>query len=117
MSQENARKFVPVAEFRRECDALYRQVNVHYHSCVFAAEVESWVVIAERCIAELEGIDCKRANAFDREYHANALQKARERVGDASARIERLKAEEAARSQPEQTPPRARTVLRLVSSR
>ncbi|MCX2694984.1 hypothetical protein OO256_28690 [Pseudomonas sp. DCB_CB] len=128
MSQEITRKFVPVAEFRRQCDALYRQVNVHYHSCVFAAEVARWVDAAEQQIADLEAIDSKRAKPEDREYHARALQAARERVSSAGARIGRLRLEEAfrqrgsvmpenpPRTEPEQLTPRPRPALRLVVS-
>jgi hypothetical protein len=83
-------KTVKVAEFRNAYDNLYRQSNVHYHSCVGANEVRNWKVVAERVLAQTKLLQCSRANEYDKEQMANAIRSVTERLAAADARIEEL---------------------------
>jgi hypothetical protein len=83
---------VKVAAFRDETEHLFRVANVDYHACVGVREVESWKATAARVLADAEGIDCRRANAYDREQFANAITALKARLVEADARIAQLQA-------------------------
>lgn len=83
---------VNVASFRNSVSHLFRVVNVDYHACVNAGELRNWQNIAERVQAEVEGLECKRANPDDREQQRNSLVAAGERIARAQARIAQLEA-------------------------
>nr|BCU00947.1 hypothetical protein [uncultured bacterium] len=83
---------VKVATFRNSIDHLFRVVNVDYHACVGAAELRNWQGIAGRVLAEVEGLECKRANQDDREQQRRSIEAARERLARGQERIAQLEA-------------------------
>ena len=78
---------VKVADFRNAVDHLFRVVNVDYHACVGAAELRTWQGIAGRVLAEVEALECQRATAEDRDQQRRSVQAARERMGQAAAKL------------------------------
>jgi len=83
---------VKVATFRNSIDHLSRVVNVDYHACVGAAEMRNWQGTARRVLAEVESLECKRANPGDREQQRRSIEAARERMSQAAQRIAQLEA-------------------------
>ena len=83
---------VKVATFRNAVDHLFRVVNVDYHACVGAAELRNWQGIAGRVLAEVDTLECKRANQDDREQQRRSIEAARERMSQAAQRIAQLEA-------------------------
>jgi hypothetical protein len=81
---------VKVARFRDETDHLFRLANVDYHACVSVHEVENWKTTAARVLAETEGLECSRANAYDREQFDKALGAIKARLAEADIRIGQL---------------------------
>ena len=81
---------VKVSSYRDSIDHLFRVVNVDYHACVNAGELRNWVSIAERLLAEVSGLECKRANEYDRDQHRQSLEAASARLAQAQERIERV---------------------------
>jgi len=83
---------VKVAAFRDETDHLFRIANVDYQACVGVREVENWKTTAARVLAEAEGLQCSRANAYDRERFVKAIAAVKARLVEADARIAQLQA-------------------------
>jgi len=81
---------VKVAVFRDETDHLHRVANVDYHACVGVREIELWKDTAVRVLAAAEGLQCSRANAYDREQFTKAIAAVQVRLIDADARIAQL---------------------------
>lgn len=81
---------VKVSTFRDSTDRLFRVINVDYHACVGLGELRSWVGIAERFLAEVSNLECKRANEYDRSQHDRSIAAARERLTVARNRIAEL---------------------------
>ncbi|PVZ80631.1 hypothetical protein C9426_32635 [Serratia sp. S1B] len=73
-------QFVPVAEYRNATDSLFNLANVHFCSCASDSERRSWRSGAQRRLAELENLACKRANEHDRYCFNQACQRLRERI-------------------------------------
>ncbi|MFN3050915.1 hypothetical protein ACNIZQ_31710, partial [Pseudomonas alloputida] len=67
-------KTVPVADYRRAFDRLFRKVN-DYHACCSADEVTNWKEVAQRVLAEVSNISCSRAKPDDLENMAKAIGK------------------------------------------
>lgn len=72
--------FVLVAEYRNATDRLFTLANAHFCACVGNDERRSWQGSAQRHLAELEHLDCKRANEYDRRCFSRACQLLRERL-------------------------------------
>jgi hypothetical protein len=85
---------VKVSTFRDSTDRLFRVINVDYHACVGLGELRSWVGIAERFLAEVSSLECKRANEYDRSQHFRSMEAARERLRVARKRIAELQSAE-----------------------
>jgi phage terminase Nu1 subunit (DNA packaging protein) len=85
---------VKVSDFRNSIDHLFRVVNVDYHACVSLGELRGWMVIAERVLAEVSALVCKRANEYDRSQHFRSMEVARERLRLARKRIAELQSAE-----------------------
>jgi hypothetical protein len=85
---------VKVSTFRDSTDRLFRVVNVDYHACVGLGELRNWVGIAERFLAEVSNLECKRANEYDRSQHDRSIEVARERLTVARNRIAELQSAE-----------------------
>lgn len=83
-------KTVKVAEYRNETDHLFRLVNVDYHACVSAREVERWKETTSRVLIHVQGLQCARANDYDREQLAKAVTAAKAQLVAADARIVQL---------------------------
>ena len=83
---------VKVATFRDSIDHLFRVVNVDYHACVGAGELRNWQGTARRVLAEVEGLECKRANPGDREQQRRSIEAVRERLAHSQERIAQLEA-------------------------
>jgi hypothetical protein len=81
---------VKVSTFRDSTDRLFRVINVDYHACVGLGELRSWVGIAERFLAEVSNLECKRANEYDRSQHDRSIEAARERLRVARKHIAEL---------------------------
>jgi hypothetical protein len=86
-------KAIKVAAYRAETDHLFRVANVDYHACVGVGEVENWQRIACCVLAGVEGIECKRASAYDVEQFAQAVAAVKSRLDDSVQRIAAIKAE------------------------
>jgi hypothetical protein len=84
---------VKVSTFRDSTDRLFRVINVDYHACVGLGELRSWVGIAERFLAEVSNLECKRASAYDLEQHRRSLIATSERLAQGQARIQLLELE------------------------
>jgi hypothetical protein len=82
-------KTVKVAELRSTYDRLFRQANVHYHSCVGASEVRNWQTVAKRVLEEALSLKCNRASEYDNDQMAQAIAALTERLEGSGARIER----------------------------
>lgn len=72
--------FVLVAEYRNATDRLFTLANAHFCACVGNDERRSWRGNAQRHLAELENLGCKRASKRDRRCFAQACQLLRERL-------------------------------------
>jgi|AutmiccommunBRH5_1029478.scaffolds.fasta_scaffold63363_1 hypothetical protein len=81
---------VKVSTFRDSTDRLFRVINVDYHACVGLGELRSWLGIAERFLAEVSNLECKRANEYDRSQHDRSIEAARERLTVARERVATL---------------------------
>jgi len=96
---------VKVAEFRDETDHLFRLANVDYHACVSVREVENWRATAAGVLAKAEGLECRRANAYDREQFAKAIKAVKDQLVKAEARIALLQCSAKSPATPENTAP------------
>lgn len=83
---------VNVASFRNSVSHLFRVINVDYHACVNAGELRNWQNIAGCVLAEVEGLECKRATQDDRDQQRSSLIAAGERLARAQERIAQLEA-------------------------
>lgn len=83
---------VKVATFRNAVAHLFRVVNVDYHACVRPVELRNWQSIAIRVLAEVNALECKRANQDDRDYQRCTVDAARERISQVDLRLVRLEA-------------------------
>jgi hypothetical protein len=81
---------VKVAAYRDATDHLFRLANVDYHACVNVREVASWQDTTTRVLAETEGLECGRANAYDRRQFADAIAAVKARLVEAQTRIAQL---------------------------
>lgn len=84
-------KPLKVAAFRAESDHLFRIANVDYHACVGIGELEGWQKIANRVLASVEGLVCKRATPADLERFAQATESLKNQLAASIARIESIK--------------------------
>lgn len=98
---------VKVAAFRNETDRLFRLANADYCACVGVREVENWQKVASRALAESADLACNRATAYDHEQWASALKALKDTLEDSAARLERIKADTAAKAK--------RPTLRVLS--
>ncbi|MRK19108.1 hypothetical protein FUT48_00270 [Pseudomonas sp. JG-B] len=116
MTQVQARKLVPLREFRQETDRLLRQCNVHYHACVGSHELENWARVTVRIVNEVSPLDCSRAKPEDRDWHRKALEAAADTLERALVRIKELQQQEEQDAQDAElfTIGNPRPVLRLV---
>ncbi len=89
-------KVIKVAAYRAEADHLFRVANVDYHACVGVNEIENWQRIAGRVLAGVEGVECKRASAYDVEQFTQAVAAVKGRLIDSAQRIAAINAEVAA---------------------
>ena len=80
------KKTVPVAEFRRGYDQLWRLANSDYCACVNLNEREGWLAIAERIMPEVAAMTCKRASSYDLEQQRSSVERMNERM--AAVRVE-----------------------------
>lgn len=83
---------VRVAKFRDETDHLHRLAHVDYHACASVSEVENWKETAARVLAQVEGMTCNRASAYDRDQFAKAIEAVQSQLVAADTRIASLKA-------------------------
>lgn len=88
---------VKVAVFRQAYDHLFRIANVDYHACVGAGEVENWKRSAARMLSEYELYHCGRAQAYDLEQFAKAVEAVRVCLVSADDRIKKYAAESSER--------------------
>lgn len=72
--------FVLVAEYRNATDRLFALANAHFCACVGDDERRSWRSNAQRHLAELENLSCKRASERDRRCFSRASHLLRERI-------------------------------------
>ena len=72
--------FVLVAEYRNATDRLFTLANAHFCACVGNDERRSWRGSAQRHLAELENLSCKRASERDRRCFSHASRLLRERI-------------------------------------
>ncbi|AUQ41232.1 hypothetical protein [Yersinia ruckeri] len=72
--------FVLVAEYRNATDRLFTLANAHFCACVGNDERRSWRGSAQRHLAELENLSCKRASDRDRRCFSHACRLLRERI-------------------------------------
>lgn len=72
--------FVLVADYRNATDRLFTLANAHFYACVTNSERRSWRSCAQRHLAELENLGCKRASERDRRCFTQACQLLRERI-------------------------------------
>lgn len=72
--------FVIVAEYRNATDRLFTLANAHFCACVGNDERRSWRGSAQRHLAELENLSCKRASERDRRCFSQASRLLRERI-------------------------------------
>ncbi|OCJ36788.1 hypothetical protein [Serratia sp. 14-2641] len=72
--------YVLVAEYRNATDRLFTLANAHFCACVGNDERRSWRGSAQRHLAELENLSCKRASERDRQCFIRASQLLRERL-------------------------------------
>lgn len=72
--------FVLVAEYRNATDRLFTLANAHFCACVGNDERCSWRSSAQRHLAELENLSCKRASERDRRCFSHACRLLRERI-------------------------------------
>lgn len=79
-----------VAAYRNAIDHLFRIANVDYQACVGVREVECWKETAARVLAQTEGLQCLRANAYDREQFTKAVEAVKAQLIAANARIAQL---------------------------
>jgi hypothetical protein len=84
---------VKVAAYRNSISYLFRIINVDYHACVGVFELRNWKDIAERVLAEVESLECKRASQDDRDQHQRCVVAARDRIKNSLERIKLLEAE------------------------
>ncbi|MBC3211035.1 hypothetical protein [Serratia fonticola] len=80
--------FVLVADYRNATDRLFTLANAHFYACVTDSERRSWQGCAQRHLAELEDLGCKRANERDRRCFTRACQLLRERIAMVNERGE-----------------------------
>lgn len=78
---------VKVAEFRNGSDYLFRIANVDYHACVSKSELLRWQQIAKRALSEVELMECKRANDYDREQHVKSISAIQNRLTHSETRL------------------------------
>lgn len=72
--------YVLVAEYRNATDRLFTLANAHFCACVGNDERRSWRGSAQRHLAELENLSCKRASERDRRCFSHASRLLRERI-------------------------------------
>ena len=72
--------FVLVAEYRNATDRMFTLANAHFCACVGNDERRSWRGSAQRHLAELENLSCKRASERDRRCFSHASRLVRERI-------------------------------------
>lgn len=72
--------FVLVAEYRNATDRMFTLANAHFCACVGNHERRSWRGSAQRHLAELENLSCKRASERDRRCFSHASRVLRERI-------------------------------------
>lgn len=72
--------FVLVAEYSNATDRLFTLANAHFCACVGNDERRSWRGSAQRHLAELENLSCKRASERDRRCFSHASRLLRERI-------------------------------------
>ncbi|WP_447870408.1 hypothetical protein [Serratia fonticola] len=72
--------FVLVAEYRNATDRLFTLANAHFCACVGNDERRTWRGSAQRHLAELENLSCKRASERDRRCFSHASRLLRERI-------------------------------------
>lgn len=89
--QEMGMEVVSVAIYRRRTEHLLRLVHSDYHACVGSDELESWHGVTQRIMKVLVETECKRAKLDDRELRDTALDRAREYLAKAEARIQAAK--------------------------
>jgi hypothetical protein len=89
------KKPVPVADFRRGYDQLWRIANVDYCACVGLDERKNWLSIAERILPDVAAMQSRRASAYDLEQHRSSIERIAERME--SVRVQ-IVIEEAARN-------------------
>jgi hypothetical protein len=70
------KQFVSVKEYRDSIDWLFRQCNVHYHSCVGLGEFRSFGEQLVRVFGLVVVLDCKRAKDDDRVRFEKAINSA-----------------------------------------
>ena len=80
-------RLVPVADFRRGYDRLWRAANVDYCACVGLDERKNWLLIAERILPEVEAMVSKRVNCYDLEQQRACVACVRERINEVRAQI------------------------------
>ncbi len=79
--------FVSVKEFRDSTDWLFRQCNVHYHSCKGLIEFKSFGEQLVRVFGLVAVLDCKRAKEADRVRFKKAVDLA---IATEQKNIERI---------------------------
>ncbi|EKN3342796.1 hypothetical protein ACQ8YR_002618 [Yersinia enterocolitica] len=72
--------FVLAAEYRNATDRMFTLANAHFCACVGHDERCSWRGSAQRHLAELENLSCKRASERDRRCFARANRLLRKRI-------------------------------------
>lgn len=82
--------FVLVAEYRNATDRMFTLANAHFCACVGNDERRSWRGCAQRHLAELENLSCKRASERDRRCFSHASRLLRERIAMVSEQGEIL---------------------------
>jgi len=82
--------FVLVSEYRNATDRMFTLANAHFCACVGNDERRSWRGCAQRHLAELENLSCKRASERDRRCFSHASRLLRERIAMVSEQGEIL---------------------------
>ncbi|WP_145931176.1 hypothetical protein [Yersinia bercovieri] len=82
--------FVLVAEYRNATDRMFALANAHFCACVGNDERCSWRGSAQRHLAELENLSCKRASERDQRCFARASRLLRRRIAMVSEKGEVL---------------------------
>ena len=66
-----------MSDFRNAYDRIFRLVNADYHACVSHHERLSFAKILSHQLSKILVIECKRANAYDKEQYERAINAAK----------------------------------------